>query len=31
MSTRFDPHENFKFRVMWDGRHIPGGKQGQCR
>ena len=24
MSTRFDPYENFKFRVTWDGRHIPG-------
>lgn len=24
MSTRFEPPENFKFRVTWDGRHIAG-------
>ena len=24
MSARFDPQENFKFRVTWDGRQIPG-------
>jgi len=21
---RFDPYKNFKFRVMWDGRHVAG-------
>ncbi|MBP7601176.1 MAG: phage tail protein, partial [Thermoflexales bacterium] len=21
---RFDPYKNFKFRVKWDGRYIPG-------
>jgi phage tail-like protein len=21
---RFDPYKNFKFRVMWDGKYIPG-------
>lgn len=22
--NRFDPYENFKFRVMWDGRYVAG-------
>jgi phage tail-like protein len=22
--TRFDPYKNFKFRVQWDGKYIPG-------
>jgi phage tail-like protein len=23
-ATRFDPYKQFKFRVKWDGRYIPG-------
>lgn len=23
-ATRFDPYKNFKFRIMWDGRHVAG-------
>ena len=23
-ATRFDPYKNFKFRVKWDGRYVPG-------
>jgi len=23
-STRFDPYQNFKFRVMWDGKYVAG-------
>ena len=22
--TRFDPYKNFKFKVLWDGKYIPG-------
>ena len=22
--SRFDPYENFKFRVKWDGRYVAG-------
>lgn len=22
--TRFDPYKNFKFRVKWDGKYVPG-------
>ncbi len=30
---RFDPYEQFKFRLKWDGRYVPGVcyVSGLCR
>lgn len=27
---RFDPYKNFKFRVKWDGKYIPGISRISC-
>ena len=29
-SSRFDPYKNFKFRVKWDGKYVPGISKVSC-